>query len=142
MKIIGSCCTPAEECSAKPFDEFVEAACIELVVSEYLGKHWSAQVDNFDVRDVGVNIQVRGTSRIDGRLIIRKKDKVEDIFVLVVQDCPRYGLAGYILGREAVQMIGREPANRGGGGGACWWIPQKDLHPIEELKDYLATLKP
>jgi hypothetical protein len=53
--------------------------------------------------DVGVNIQVRSTTRRDGSLIVHKSDPDTAVFYLVVTDLPDYWIVGRITARDAKQ---------------------------------------
>lgn len=109
----------------------IEGAAAELVVAKWLGKYWSGVAsDAFqDLEgDVG-KFQVRHTTRRDGSLIIRNRDKNEAIFILVVGVYPTYTITGWITGEDAKQ----ERFLRGAPHPA-YFVPQADLLDPGELE--------
>jgi hypothetical protein len=74
----------------------------ELAYCLYTDQSWSESVNTFKAPDVGTNIQVRTTPRT-GRLIVRDRDKDDEIYVLIIADGKRFKIAGSMLGRDAKQ---------------------------------------
>lgn len=107
----------------------IEAAHAELAVCKYLGVYWGFGVNTFHVEDiVGTNLEVRWSSREDVK--VRPDDK--GIIVSVTGKCPTYEIKGWIRAEDAKQekwKFNREPV--------CYFVPHKELNPIEELKKLL-----
>lgn len=95
----------------EPWQVDIEGAIGELIVAKQLDRYWHALAANGDVRrewpDVGTNIQVRSTTRLDGALIVHPSDADDHIFYLVRGCAPSYQIVGWIAGRDAKQD--------------CWW---------------------
>ena len=76
--------------------------------------------------DVGWNLEVKHTPWKDGCLILRDRDRAEDVAVLVTGNSPNY----YIVGWIPIGMARRPQRKRGDG---SYWINPSDLNPIENL---------
>lgn len=108
-----------------------DGACAEIAVAKHFGVYWEPRVNAFKLPDVGDGyIQVRSTTRHDGRLIVRANDADIDRFLLVICDVPRYLLIGSLLGCAAKLD---EFVYRGTLGQAdCWMVPQVRLGELPE----------
>ncbi len=115
----------------------VEGACAEMALAKALGRYYAPTVNNFDGTDA-CGYQVRSTRYRDGKLIIREKDKDDDIFVLVVGERGKYEIKGYILGADAKEDIFLVSPEEGSGnirnGGPAWFVPQDALYDPFMLK--------
>ena len=111
-----------------------EGACGELAVAKALGMYWGGTVNTFQSGgDLGNGIEVR-TTRFHC-LIIRPKDKDDVPYVLVKGQAPHYEIAGWMLGRDGKQekyLKTFDPEKP-----PAYFVPRKDLRPIEELRDEL-----
>jgi hypothetical protein len=111
--------------------------CIgELALAKALNLYWDPSVvDNLQTipGDVGF-YQVRSTQHLGGHLFVHEYDKPEAPYVLAIVWNHKVKLAGWIYGKE--REIG-EP--RSSGTHTTYWIPQKDLRPMEELLELRAT---
>lgn len=102
----------------------------EFAVIKYLGIKQEITINTFkNIPDVG-EYEVRSVTKPGYRLIIREKDDKEKIYILVEVGFNYCDIVGYTKGEEALKyhkenQAGREPA---------WFIPQKDLRPVTELK--------
>jgi hypothetical protein len=76
--------------------------------------------------DVGWNLEVKHTPWKAGCLILRDRDRADDIAVLVTGNSPNY----YIIGWIVIGMARRPSRKRGDG---SYWINPSDLNPIENL---------
>ena len=107
----------------------VEGAMAELAVANVLERYWPGGVNTYTSPDIPPNIQVRWTYRLDGSLIVRKKDKDDHIFVLVTGRCPNYNVCGWIRGSDAkVPKHLRDPHQAG----ESYFVPQSFLRNIYE----------
>lgn len=108
-----------------------DGACAEIAVAKHFGVYWEPRVNAFKLPDVGdAFIQVRSTTRHDGRLIIRANDADIDRFILVICDVPKYRLIGSLLACAAKTD---EFVYRGTNGQAdCWMVPQDRLAELPE----------
>jgi hypothetical protein len=106
----------------------IRGAASELAAAKWLGIEWSRSVNTFRFEaDVGEDIDVRCTSRDDGRLILREKDHPYRWFVLVTGTPPVLLLRGYIRGSDAMRpQWWKDPHGYGG----AWFVPQVALIPI------------
>jgi len=107
-----------------------ESAAAEMAVARSLGiANFTPTANTFkSMADVGENIEVKWTSWTDGHLIVTPKDRDTDIAVLVVGDCPKFKVIGWIP-----MVIAKKPRFKHSKMDA-WWISQINLQPIETLK--------
>jgi hypothetical protein len=75
-------------------------------------------------------IYVRSTRYPHGKLIIRKDDRDEDVYVLAVGQDREWALIGFLTGAEAKQRGIRYTEN---GRPDCWMVAQSKLRPLSEL---------
>jgi hypothetical protein len=75
----------------------IEGAGAELAVAKATGLFWEAVVKNPDALpgDVG-EVQVRSTTRPDGRLIVHREDPDDTLFIFVTGKLPEYTIRGAI----------------------------------------------
>jgi hypothetical protein len=107
----------------------VQGALSEYVVARELDCHWCVNTD-MTRPDVGP-IQVRSTTRRDGRLIIHLTDPDPAAYVLAIGlSLTVWILAGWITGTEAKQDHWWTDPNTGR---PAYFIPQSALHPIAGL---------
>jgi len=101
----------------------------ECAFAKATGRYWSGSVNTFKSGgDIGKNIQVRTRSKHCYDLIVREGDKDGDVFVLVTGGPHEYEIRGWMSAEEAKQD--RYRANYGQYGEA-FFVPAKDLHPID-----------
>jgi hypothetical protein len=107
-----------------------EAVGAEIAVAEFFGlKGFTPTLNTFkDEPDVGGRLEVKWTKYINGSLIINKTDRDDDVAVLVVGRSPVYALAGWIPVKMARvdRYYHRLQDN--------YWITQRDLFPISDLR--------
>jgi len=110
--------------------QVAESIVAEIMVARYLGYL------NFDPRasqfkktaDVGSFIEVKWTRYENGQLIIYESDRSTDVAILVTGTSPSYRLAGWIpvaMAKRPKYKNSKQPT---------WWVDQKNLQPIENLK--------
>jgi hypothetical protein len=96
----------------------------------YTDQEWTESVNTFKAPDVGINIQIRTTTRTNGRLIVRSRDKDNELFVLVIASPNErlFKIVGSILGKDAKQPRFLDaPNNRP----TAWFVEQSALTEIE-----------
>ena len=112
----------------------IEGAAGEMSVAKYLGVYYSGE---WKRSDIGARIQVRTRADIHADLPLYPRDGDGDCFVLVVGQLPTYLLRGWILGRVA-KHLERYYEDRPRVG-QSWFIPARELHSMETLREYLAS---
>lgn len=106
-----------------------EALGAENVVHKYFnpGEPFVPTLNTFKNKaDVGWNLEVKHTAWKEGCLILRDRDRAEDVAVLVTGTSPNY----YIVGWIPIGMARRPQRKRSDG---SYWINPSDLNPIENL---------
>lgn len=106
-----------------------EAAGSELAAAKYFQiPHFKLTINTFKtIADVGSQIEVKHTTWKDGHLIIRERDRAEDIAVLVTGKSPVYYVVGWIP--VAIAKTDRFKHKDG-----SWWVSQINLRPMENLR--------
>lgn len=111
----------------------IEGALGELAFCKAIDRYWGGTINTYKIGgDVGSNIQIRTRSKLDYDLIVRNSDRDDDIFVLVTGQAPRYNVVGWITGKEAKRNEWRRTY---GGRPPAFFVPQKELRAIDELKN-------
>lgn len=133
----------AEKRSGTSLDTDAEGACAENAVCVYLGIPFIATVNTYKAADIAPNIQVRSTTYLTGKLIFRprRKDKDDEIFVLVRGIRGTYEVVGWLFGYEIRKLddCWENPGNRGW----AFFIPANRLHSMEGIPyDYEANQTP
>jgi hypothetical protein len=105
-----------------------EAVGAEMAVARYFRiPDFVPTLDGFKtLADIGTNIEVKWTKWKDGHLILRERDRKEDVAVLVTGTSPVY----YVVGWIPISVARRPQTQRSDG---SWWINQSDLHPMENF---------
>jgi hypothetical protein len=112
----------------------IESCASEMIVGKYLNQFWHQTIllgNDKAPCDVGENVEVRHTPRLDGRLIVYERDKDASYFVSVVGAFPEYKIVGWMKGEDAKKdkywwADAKYPA---------WFVDQCDLNPPETLKE-------
>lgn len=109
----------------------IEGVLGELVVASVFGVYWRGAADDGSEGqpDDVDGMQVRATPRLDGCLIVHRKDLDDAPFILVCGIPPTFTIPGWLTGAAAKQLRWwrndvRSPA---------YFVPQSELHPIEQL---------
>ena len=114
----------------------------EMAVAKLLGIYWSAGVNTFHGADLGINIQVRATDKIDYSLIVRQDDDDQHAYILVISQSPEYHIVGWLWGHECKKdQYWKAPNNRPG----AWFVPQdklKDMNRLEIVKHWIDAKTP
>lgn len=104
----------------------IEAAGSEIAVAKVLDRYWFDDSAPDYEGDIGTGIQVRHTSRNDGRLIVHKEDPDQQVFYLVRGSLPKFDVVGHILGADAKQdEFWTDP----GTGRPAFFVPAHALTP-------------
>jgi hypothetical protein len=112
-------------------EELVGAAA-EFAVAKWVGKFWTPGLNVFHFEaDCGKDIEVRGTGRVDGSLIIRDNDESDRRYVLVILHNDRASLVGWCFGHEAKKP---DHLKNPHGRRQAWFVPQDALRSIETLQ--------
>ncbi len=108
----------------------IEGAAGEMATARALGRYWGAPIGTYKRGgDVGA-VQVRTRCSDDYDLLIRDRDRADDVFVLVTGLAPNFTVRGWIYGHEARRDEWRKEH---GGRPAAWFVPQSALHPLRTL---------
>jgi len=126
----------------KRLEEETVGACGEMAAAKALDIFFSPSVNTFHkTTDLPHNIEVRATNRDpNGRvsLIIRKNDPSDRIFVLVNGEPPVMHVLGWFIAEDAKKP---EYLDNPNGHRESWFVPKDHLHPIAELKSWIAEKK-
>jgi len=132
-----------KRCTYSGEDAHVQGAKTESAVAKGLGVRWDGEVFSLEeflrnrqsYFDVGGEVEVRSTKYSNGRLIIKKHDKDDAPFVLViVRGNNTYDLMGWCYGREGKRQ---EWWLEMGYGLPQYYVPQSELKPIEDLQELI-----
>jgi hypothetical protein len=112
-------------------DQEVVGAAAEYAVAKALGVFYSGTCGTFhNDTDMPNGIEVRGTSMLDGCLILRDNDPPDRAYVLVTGEAPTLVIRGWIAGSDCrVREWQRDP----GGRRLAWFVPQDALCPWPKL---------
>jgi len=117
----------------------IEGACSEAAVAKHFDLWWRMSVNEFFGGDIGGKLQVRWVPEQERQsLILRPKDRNDDLFVLVTGAAPNMEPLGWILGADG-RKIGK-PFTHGGGPPAIG-ILAPDLRPFSTLTRGMVTVK-
>ena len=106
----------------------IEGALGELALAKYLGVFWSGSHQGAE--DLP-GFEVRTSTEINNRLIVRHEDRDDSRFVLVIGTLGHYHLVGWIMGKDAKYQDWLEsPADRP----PAFFVPQYALRPMGEVK--------
>jgi hypothetical protein len=107
-----------------------EAASAELAAAKYFQiPNFKLTINTFkSVADVGSRIEIKHTVWKEGHLIIRERDRNEDIAVLVTGKSPRMFIVGWLP--IAICKSDRFKHKDG-----SWWISQINLRAMGNLKE-------
>lgn len=116
----------------------INGALAEIAVAKAYGVYWNPSVNVGKAADVGI-IQVRSNTRKNGHLIIRKSDKDDEPFMLVICQNPEFHLVGWMYAKDAKVPEFYRPANKFGV--EAWWVDQDRLHkePLPVFGEPIAS---
>lgn len=129
------------ETSASPGGPFglllddIGGAQAEMALAKYLGVYWDASVGVGKRPDLPHEVQCRHTFYDSGKLVIRVRDKDREIYVLVTGRMDIFTLHGWMTAGEAKEHS--EWVENPNQQGASWFVPQKYLHPMKELRSLI-----
>lgn len=104
----------------------------ELAFARALNLFWQRDTEGWKGNDVS-GYQVRTSTRSTGSLIIRDRDRKDDVYVLVTGSNDKYIVRGWMYGHEAPK-VGWYGA-RGKSAKPAYWIKQESLNNISSLPD-------
>ena len=108
----------------------IDGALAEVAVAKWLGVFWDAAVGRIGGDDVG-KLGVRSTRHWNGRLRLHHTDRDDRAFVLVVNQSPRFLLAGWMYaGYGKREEWWADPS---GDGRWAFFVPQRFLAPMAML---------
>lgn len=110
--------------------EEIVGACGERAWGKYRNQHWDASVNTFhNVPDARGNVEIRATTRDDGRLIVRANDSQNRYYVLVTGEPPVLVIRGWMQGKDARrdQWVSNPHGHR-----QAWFVPQSALKQFGE----------
>ena len=103
----------------------------EIAAAQCLWIPFEPQVDTFKAADIGVNLQVRTTPRTNGRLILKRGDNPEHIYILVRKlAASDFEVVGWVFGHEGQRP---EYLKKVGHGGSVYFVPNHKLKSIADL---------
>jgi hypothetical protein len=110
----------------------IDGAGSECAFAKYFNLYWPAGVNTYKQQpDVFPNFDVKCMSQLAvGNLIVEQGDREDWTYVLVSGTMPDYTLLGWMLGKDVKQKQHWREHPRCTG----YWVPQSDLHTIEELE--------
>ena len=109
----------------------VEGVGAELAVAKVLDRYWFDDHAPDYEGDVGTGIQVRHTTRADGRLILHREDDSAQDFWLVRGQMPTFEVVGWISGGDGKQeRFWTDP----GTGRPAYFIPTDALRSPAEAR--------
>jgi len=115
---------------SNPWGVDIEGACYELAVCKLMGWWWPATVNTGKAPDVNGH-QVRGTTCLGGRLILRGHDDPQAAYIFVVGSAPNYQVVGWELG---VRVMRDEFKDAPAGRRTAWFVPRSALRPMTEIE--------
>ena len=102
----------------------INGALAEIAVAKAYGVYWDPSVNVGKAADVGI-IQVRSNTRKNGHLIVRKSDKDNEPFMLVICQNPNFHIVGWMIAGDAKKPEFYRPADKYGV--EAWWVDQQSL---------------
>lgn len=111
------------------WDIDISGALGEQALAKGMGVYFDPTLNTFKAADLGDVIQVRTTDYRSGRLILRKEDNPEHIYVLVINDMPRFRIVGWMQGRDMKQKKYVDNP-KGQNLNPAFFVPQNDLNPF------------
>lgn len=123
----------AEPYGARPkaaWDADINGAIAELALAKHFNLFWSGTVGRVDLPDVGL-LQVRSKIEMQHRLVVRREDGDDEVFVSVLVDVPVCTLCGWMRGHDAKReewlLPDPDKPDR-------FFVPNAKLLPMAELR--------
>ena len=112
----------------------IEGALGEFAVAKYLGVYPSG-IAGFGSTDVGEHYEVRTRPHKSDRLFLKKKDKKDKYYILVIGSYGVYTLKGWIAAPDVFEHEEWYHSNNGRTS-ESYWVPDEELkHPHTIPKD-------
>jgi hypothetical protein len=133
--MMGKAANRLRDQSKDTWDADIEAACAECAAAKALDRFWSGAVNTFSAPDlIGGKIGIKYTDWATGRLALKERDPIGQIYVLVTGKCPRFVVHGYMSGAQIKTKEFWDEEKQG------WWVPQDRLLNIEDLRNPAARV--
>lgn len=105
--------------------------CAELAIGKLLARYSIPAVGTFhSVPDYLQDLELRATARLDGRLIVRDNDHNDRRYVFATVTGQVVTFVGWMYGYESKK---ERWLTNPKGYRTSWFVPQRDLRPIETL---------
>ncbi|QDP52176.1 MAG: hypothetical protein Unbinned2902contig1001_18 [Prokaryotic dsDNA virus sp.] len=117
----------------------IEGALGEIAVAKYLGVYPSG-ISGYDSTDVGEHYEVRTRPHPRDILFMKKRDKKDKYYILVIGSYGIYQLKGWV---SAPEVFAHEEwyHNNNGRTSTSYWVPDEALHDIRTLPEDLCHLQ-
>jgi len=119
------------------WNNHIEGTCGEIAAAKFLNLYWSGTQETFGKEtDLRPMIEVKTGSKHSHRLLIRKHEDLDQVFIWVTGTAPTFQIHGWCLGRDvAIDEHLDSPSGRP----EAWFIPPKLLSAdwTELKKTYL-----
>ena len=119
------------------FSDSIQGSLAEQGAAKYFQTYYSSHVNTFSQPDLMVDdkkIQIRCQKKKDRNfLIIRPNAKPDEYYVLVINECPKMTIAGWVL---ASDILGNEKYLTDFGiktRPAVYGVPMSELNPMDKL---------
>jgi hypothetical protein len=130
--------TNRKQSDMSDWDVDIDGACAELAVAKVLNVFWFGHMRSFKGPDVGNLLHIRSTRHTNGHLIIKHNDDPNGVYMLVINECPKFTIVGGISAKRAMRDF-PSVANKVGKGHS-FWVPQDKLSDAEVIvKAYRLT---
>lgn len=109
-----------------PYSDAISGSLAELAVAKYYdiyprGFSRAGELDT-------TAFEIRTTRFRDGHLLLHPEDSDSRLYVLVIDNCPDFFLAGKVLGKEGkLRKYWQERRT----GRPCYWVPQNSLTEVK-----------
>ena len=113
---------------ARRIGDGVMGELTEMAASRLLGTQITSALGNMQAADLGNGIEIRSTERPNGCLLLHDTCKDDTPYVLAVINQLTITLVGWIYARD-----GKRPELWREGDPACYYVPQSELRPMEDL---------
>lgn len=115
-------------------DEFmtnINGAIAEAMVAKVLGLYCNMSSPDRAIADVGTNVEVRSSTNLKARMLVRPKDKDDSKYYFVIGTYPDLKIVGWKYGRDCKQERYWVDTDKDGKKitGPYWAVPQSDLNP-------------
>jgi hypothetical protein len=111
------------------WQKHIVGAIGEFAVAKALNQYWPGADMELAARGDVSRLQVRSTTRRDGRLIVNRTDRDDAAFILVTGVPPKLTIPGWIEGAAGKNEAWWQTYN----GRSAFFVPQSALQPLGSL---------